>query len=439
MPRSVRALGRRVAAWLLLLVFSAPSRAAAADPQSAPASIHRLLASQEELSARLEALSPELSAARARVGQAEAEAGQSRLISNPTLDAALGGVPVSSRFNRPRFSDNAVWNVGLSETIELGKRGPRAAAADLRAQAARLNLRGTLSERMAAARSAMATALHLALRTETLEASLHDAEHASELERVRYEQKALSGMDYDRLLLELATLQAEVARSRSELEAALAGCAALLGAACQLDEAREEDLDSAVPLAARSALDAELATRPDLASLALESDAALREAELARRRAIPDVTLRVAYTRDNAADPGEALDSFSVGMSLPLPLADRGQYESARAMARAGELAGLRRALLLDARADLLGLTKRKLALEHTLELLERESLPRAKSVLESTQHAFDQGGISLTDFLLARRSYVSLRLTLLDQRFELFSIRNDLYRVLGLDARARK
>jgi cobalt-zinc-cadmium efflux system outer membrane protein len=387
----------------------------------------------------LTAVSPDLGAARARVGQAQAESAASRLIPNPTLDASLSGIPVSSRVNNPRFSGNAIWSVGLSQTVELGKRGPRSAAADLREQASRLDLRGTLGERMAAARTAMADALHLALRTATLEASLHDAERATELEKVRYEQKALSGMDYDRLLLELGTLEAEVTRSRSELEASLGSCAGLLGAPCSLEEAAEEDLDRAIPLALAAGTDSALLNRPDLAGLTLESEASRRDAELARRRAIPDVTLRVGYNRDNSADVGEALDSFSVGLSLPLPVMDHGQHESTRALARASELDSQRKALLIAARADLFGLLKRKLALEHTLGLLEQNSLPLAKSVLESTQQAFDHGGISLTDFLLARRSYVGLRLTLLDQRFELFSIRNDLYRVLGLDARARE
>ena len=41
-----------------------------------------------------------------------------------------------------------------------------------------------------------------------------------------------------------------------------------------------------------------------------------------------------------------------------------------------------------------------------------------------------------MTDLLLARRTHIALQLTLLDERFELFSIRNELERVLSLSVR---
>ena len=71
--------------------------------------------------------------------------------------------------------------------------------------------------------------------------------------------------------------------------------------------------------------------------------------------------------------------------------------------------------------------------METVLARLEKESLPRSSSVLGSTQIAFDHGGVSLTDLLLARRNHIALQLTLLDERFELFGIRNELERVLNL------
>jgi cobalt-zinc-cadmium efflux system outer membrane protein len=437
-PARIRSLVSVLGPILLAAALSAPP-AVAADSASAPISVHRLLSAPAELASRLTQANPDVAAARARISEAHAESGQSRLVPNPVLDASLEAIPISSRVQSPTFSNNALWTVGLSETVELGKRGPRAAAADLREQASRVYYTGTLAERMGAARSAMASALHLFLRTGTLEESLHDAERATELQRVRYEQKALSGTDYDRMLLELSGLQAEVSANRAEYESALGTCAALLGARCDLRGAEERDLDAALPLGEVGLTPKRLSERPDLRGLELEGEAARHEAELARRRAIPDVTLRVAYSHDNQAGAGEALDSLTVGVMLPLPLADHGQHDAARALARASELASQRASLVNLAEADASGLLRRKIALEQTLGALTSESLPRARNVLESTQQAFDHGGISLTDFLLARRSYVGLQLSLLELRFQLFAIRNELYRVLGLDAQPQK
>ncbi|MGC4091759.1 MAG: TolC family protein [Polyangiaceae bacterium] len=418
-------------------LFAATCPAESASPEELPkAPVHELLARPDQLRLRLSELSPQVGAARFRVVQARADASTTRLIPNPVLDASLSGIPLGTG-GGVRFRDSTTWNVGVSETIELGKRGPRQAAADLRSRAAQSYYTGAVSDRIGDARLAMANALHLMLRTATLEESMHDAERATALEKVRYEQKALAGMDYDRLLLELENLTAEVAHSQADYQAALADCNAILFGACDLAGTREEDLDSSLPLDEKTATSADLRQRPDVQGNLLEGQAARKDADLARGRQIPDLSLRVGYVRDNTAGAGAAADALSVGVTLPLPIADRGQHDAAKALAHARELDETRAATLLAARAELTGLLHRKQALEHTLSVLERDSLPRAKSVLESTQQAFDHGGISLTDFLLARRSYVGMRLTLLEQRYELFTVRNDLYRVLGLDARS--
>lgn len=409
------------------------SSAAYAADAAGNAVVHDLLGQPGELRKRLAQVSPQVGAARARVVQARADASTTRLLPNPVLDASLSGIPLNSGVH---FGDSSNWNVGVSELIELGKRGPRQEAADLRSRAAQSYYTGALAERVGDARLAMANALHLMLRTATLEESMHDAERATALERVRYEQKALAGMDYDRLLLELENLEAAVAHSRADYQAAIADCNAVLLGSCDLSSAREEDLNSALPLNPTASTSADLGQRPDVQGNLAERDAAQRDAELARRRKIPDLSLRIGYVRDNTQSPNGAVDALSVGVMMPLPIADRGQHDAAKALSRAQELDQQRSATLLGAQAELAGLLRRREALEHTLGRLERDSLPRAKSVLESTQQAYDHGGISLTDFLLARRSYVSLRLTLLEQRYELFTVRNDLYRVLGLDAR---
>ncbi|HET9958021.1 MAG TPA: TolC family protein [Polyangiaceae bacterium] len=398
------------------------------------ATVHQLLLDPAVLRERLASQSYDVLASKDRLAQAEASVGSARLVPNPSLDAALTGVPVSQSHDA-RFRTSSAWSVGLSQTVELGKRGPRTEAATLRQQAAQQELRATLGERLGVARLALANTLHLALRLKTLRESLADAERASGLERVRYEQKALSGMDYDRLLLDLDALRSDVLHSEAEFQAALAECSARLLARCDLTESAEQDLVSALPLVLQNG-EANLRTRPDVMQFGFEQRAAVREAEYARRRALPDLTFRVGYTRDNAAGTGEALDSISVGLSLPLPISDHGQYDARRALARASEMDHQRSAVLADARAELTGLLLRKAALENTVGVLERDSIPRAEGVLNSTQQAFDHGGISLTDLLLARRTYVALRLRLLEERFELFTLRNDLYRVLGIDTR---
>jgi cobalt-zinc-cadmium efflux system outer membrane protein len=423
----------------LALVAAAPTSALAANEdqpvQGAPA--HRLLHDAPGLSAWLSAHHPEMRASRARVRQAQAEARGARLFQNPVLDTSLSNIALSQT-SPPglNFSETRVVGVGLSQTFELGKRGPRGAAADLRARAAELDTTATLSERMTEARDALGRAVHLGLRVNILAQSLDDAERAATLERTRLEQKALSGMDYDRLLLDLANLRADFARDQAEYAAAQADCAAALAAECDLTGASEDDLLLLAP-AADASSEQRLEARPDVRSLTLEAAASERDARLAANKAIPDITLRVGYVNDSYVLAGDIRHTLGVGLTLPIPVFDRGQHDATKAREHAVEVEAEKQATLEDARADLRGLLSRKAALEKNIETLEHDTLPRSSGVLTSAERAFHEGGVSLTDFLLARRNHIALSLTRLDQRFELFQIENELYRVLGLNPAA--
>jgi hypothetical protein len=121
-----------------------PGRAAAAESAEVPTarvSVAALLRQSSRLAAWLASHSPEIHAARARVAQSRADVRTSHLLQNPVLDASLANVPVSET-NPPglSFNETAIYTVGLSETVELGKRGPRIAGAELRQKSASLQL-----------------------------------------------------------------------------------------------------------------------------------------------------------------------------------------------------------------------------------------------------------------------------------------------------------
>ncbi|HEV8548986.1 MAG TPA: TolC family protein, partial [Polyangiaceae bacterium] len=158
-----------------------------------------------------------------------------------------------------------------------------------------------------------------------------------------------------------------------------------------------------------------------------------READLAANRAIPDVTARVGYVHDRFVASGDIMNTMNFWLSLPITVFDRGQHEARKASEHALELEDSKRAVLADARANLEGLLSRKTALEANIDVLTKDTLPRSNAVLTAAEQAFHQGGASMTDFLLARRTHIALSLTRLDQHFELFEVKNELYRVLGL------
>ncbi len=375
--------------------------------------------------------SSEVAAARAQVEQARADARSSRLYPNPIADFTVANIPVGQT-NPPGLGpgDTLIFGAGVSELFEIGKRGPRAAAADLRLNAAARRSHSTLAGRVADARLALGRALYAKARYKTLDESLQAARQSADIARGRLEHQALAGVDYDRLLLDLSLLEADATRTRAEADGALQSCAAVLLAPCDLGGAEVADLD----VLSSGPAPATLEQRSDIAALRLEGEAARKDATLASRRAIPDVTLRVGYTHSQFTISGDNANALSVTAALPLPLFDRGQHDKAKALARAEELEHTARAFLRESRGEAGALGSRERALSQTLATLEKDTLPRANSVLKSQEKGLAEGQLDMTDLLLARRQAIALRLQTIDLRFELFSVKNDLRRLLGLD-----
>jgi outer membrane protein TolC len=90
---------------------------------------------------------------------------------------------------------------------------------------------------------------------------------------------------------------------------------------------------------------------------------------------------------------------------------------------------GLESRALVDARA----LLARRDVLREKLLTLTTDAIPRADAVLKSSDEAYHRGQLSLTDLLLVRREHASLLLDAVDTRYDLFTVRNTLYRTLSL------
>jgi cobalt-zinc-cadmium efflux system outer membrane protein len=422
----------------------APSPAAApATPSASPsatalaAPIATLLADPVALVAWLKRMNPDVRAAASRVQQAGAQVGQSRAWQNPTLDLGLNNITVG-HFNRPApgvtRSDTLSYTVGVSQTIELGKRGPRVEAAKLRRDASSEEYRSTLLGLVSDARGAMTRVAYIGSRQHILEDGLASAQSMADLTKIRLDRGDVSGVDQARLLLDVDRVKRDVADNQSDLQDALADCEALLFAPCQVDAATLDAAEKSAGQGAYADLDAAIASRPDLRALRLEQQAAVAEATMHRRSSIPDPTVGVAYTRDYYVASGNQPYTIGLSASIPLPFFDHGQYQALEADHRAEELSAVLQSTQRHAASDARSLVIRRRVLRSKLENIQQAALPRSKEVVDSTTIAYQRGQISLTDLLIARREHASLQLEEADTRFALFNIENDLRRALGID-----
>jgi cobalt-zinc-cadmium efflux system outer membrane protein len=409
--------------------------AAPADLSTLEVPVETLLADPARLAEWIASRNPDVAAANARVSQSEASVGQSRVIPNPTLQAGVGGLTVGTRNpSSIPYGDTVNWSVGLSETIELGKRGPRARAAELRRDASRASAHDVLAQRLADARDSMARLVYLTERHRVLDERLRSAQNVAALERVRLQHGDISGIDQDRLELEVTTVLGAAADNQADLEAARAECASLLVGVCTVGDMTMTAVDSTAPVQETyPGLEGIVRARPDIQAARLSRSAAKTDAVLYRRQAIPDPTVGVVYTRDYFLSAGNEPNTLAATVAIPLPFFDHGQHLARVSEGVAAEYGFEARALETRALADARALLARRNVLRQKLTTLTTVAIPRADAVLKSSDEAYHRGQLSLTDLLLVRREHASLLLDALDTRYDLFTVRNTLYRTLSL------
>ena len=395
-----------------------------------------LLADASRLVDWLRDRNPDVGAAAARVTQAESELAQSRLPPNPSLALSLSDVTVGST-NPPglRFSDTSIYALTMSQTLEVGKRGPRIESARLRLESERQSYLDTLAQKTAEAREALGRVAYLMSRQALLRQSRAAARQVLDLQRARFEKGDLSGNDYDRLLLDTILLESELSQNESEYRAAGHACGALLGAPCEADDSDLTGLEAAGVAPPADAVEEFLLRRPDLRALGFAAQSARQDAVLARRRAVPDPSLSVGYTRDSLTISGDQPRSLVFNAAFAIPAFDRGRRDAARAEARAAELELTRQAGAARARSEVASLAERRASLEATARRLRDEAIPRSASILEATVAAVGQGELSTTDLLLARRTHTELMLKAMELQWSAFTAGNALRQALGLDA----
>jgi cobalt-zinc-cadmium efflux system outer membrane protein len=416
-----------------------PAAAETDATASAPANVRSaaLLGNSQALIDWIRAHHPEVLAAQAGVESAQAQRRVSRLLQNPSLNVAVNGLSVG-RVHEPAhdYGDPINWSAGLQQTFEIGKRGPRGAAADLRAEEARATHGDLLAQKVADARDALARVVYLNARQSILEERVVAARQVVELEGVRLQHGDISGTDHDRLRLEAASVERDAADNHAALAVALADCAIAVAAPCSAEGSAINDLDGAaelptkLPDAAQSA-----AKQPAVRALDLEHDASMQDARFWHHRAIPDPTVGIAYTRDYYVASDAQPHTLGVFASIPLPFFDGGGAQADSSTAAAMQAQEQARALEAQFRAGASGLATRKESLERKLHLLDSDLLPLSSSIVKSAEVAYHSGQLSLTDYLIVRRDYSALLLDQTDTRFELFQVRNELRRMLGLDA----
>jgi cobalt-zinc-cadmium efflux system outer membrane protein len=395
---------------------------------------------ERALAAELWSHSPDLILSRQGLIEAEAVRDHSYVLPNPSLAAAWGTIPIGRR-NPPGASFGEVPNymVGVSEMIELGKRGPRQAAAEAGTKVAALTVDDTYRQSFFTLLETLAEQANATARRAVLNRLVGDSAESLRLQRERAKRGDVAALEVDRLEVEHLRLLSAAREAEEAQEIAVGACARILGADCPRfaseDGARRFLFEGHPGVPVDASVDDKQAVsgRPDLLALDAEQTRLRADLVLAGRAKIPDPTASVSYMHDQFEIAGNQANSLVLAVSLPLPVFDRGQVESARAKRRLEATAEAHRVLSATALRALALARQRLAVLQARARSLDEDALPRARSLAEGMDAASRRGGASLIDVLLARRAFEELQLDRLDVAATTFKARLDVRRNAAL------
>ena len=416
-----RPIGVATALIVQFLFVSALSARSVRAEETAPVSPASLVPAdyldEDKLAALLWERSPEVIEARQQVGVAGSEVTRSRLYHNPQLDLGWNTIPIGPS-NPPDLHD-PIGNipnyvVGLSELFDIAKRGPRQAAAAAELEASRGEATAVFADRFFDLLRAIGHIASNQVRATVVGEQVEEGKRLLELEQARAEKGEIARMLVDRSETEQARLLAARDAARTELEAARAECAALIAVTCPPfasgDAARAYLRDRATALLPTEWSSEIEARRPDIAALAAALRAADDRVTLAKRQAIPDVTVRFGYTYDTFVVSGDQRNSLALGMQMPLPVMDQGQADLQAASAAMLRAQRAHAALVSTGQITLAAAERQRTLIASRISKFHG-ALEKADSLRHSMEGAVQQGGMSQVDVLLARRRYQELLL----------------------------
>lgn len=401
-----------------LVLGSAPHAhaAPAADPSPtlAPSTLDPdLLADDQALIDLVWTRSPEVLLARGQASAAQAEVVRAGLYPNPelSLDASslpLGGAP--AEIDSP-WRDGPALGVGLGWTLELGKRAPRQRLAKAGFDTALGQARVVAEDRFFELLSVLSRLAMAELRADAMSGLIAQSQALLDLQEKRAQAGDIAQTEVAKAELEHARLAAQQGTALSEREEARGRCAQLVGLACPAftPPAARAWVDRALAYTLPSTLTPELqAAHPELQALDAEARQARALADVASSAAIHDLGLRAGYAYNSL--PGNIAHTASLGVSIPLTFASRGQAEAAQSQAELQRIGAQRDARIATA-ARAIETAQRRLDLARQRTRGIDQTLERARALTETLTIALQRGAGNLADLLIARRAIQEIQL----------------------------
>lgn len=389
---------------------------------SSPAAAQMPAVDENTFVAELEANDPRVEMASARIEVARSEIANARVRPNPSVSVERE-VPY---VDGTGFATNYLR---LSLPLDIsGRRGLQIDAAESGVSAATSEAKHARIEVVVHALRAFDDCAHARLRLELLMEARVALVRAVEIAQQRGKTGAASGYEVQRFQVELAAHDDELQSAQIDLRRARVQIATLLGRSGELDATSTLQLPSTLPTL--DALLAKARERGDLRAAQQREQAARGREQAAGRGWVPLPTLMAgAMTADMGAQTGTG---YVAGLSLSIPIFDRGQGDRARATAERHladtEAAWLKRQIPSGVHAAYGTLTAR---IAQTRQI-ENEQIARLDTILGAAETAFREGNASVVELLDAHRTARTVRLRELELRHQVARDKRELELAVG-------
>ena len=387
----------------------------------------------------------ELQAVRQEIAAARGLLTQSRLRPNPGVDVTFGtGRPLGSTGERE-------FEIGYAHTFELGaKRARRIDVGQVGVEIAELIVadreRQLLAEVKTRYAEALAAGRNLQMLNELWE--LTDRAYRAAQQRVAEGEAAP---------LERALLQVEAGRLTADrLLAASASARAVaalkLAAGVDASESigvRGDLKPPAVVLSLEEAIARALIERPDLKAARAEETRADAEVGLARAERVPDIIGLARYGRVQSQFPQFGLTAtgqptplrdtdhvLTVGVSIPLPFANRNQGTIEATTARRQGAALRRQFIEQSVRTDVIAAHTQYIATLRALEAFGQVVVDQSQESLKIIRGSYDLGEVELLDLLQEQRRVVETQKAYTDVLKEHYVARAALDAAIGTEVK---
>lgn len=383
----------------------------------------------------------DLIAARQEIAAASGLLTQSRLRPNPGLDVTYGtGAPLGSPGERQ-------FDVGYAHTFETGdKRARRIEVGRVGVEVAELQIADRERQLIADVKTRYADVLAAGRNLRILNDLAVTSELGLQAAGRRLSEGEASPLETALLQVEASRLTAERLVTASQGAAAAAQLKLVAGVQSAASLEVQGDLSTGpVSLTLEEAIQRALVQRPDARIARAEERRASAESAVARANGVPDVIGLVRYSRTDLEFEQFATDSsgrqvpirnsdhtLTLGISIPLPFANRNQGNIAASAARQQQALLHRQFVEATIVSEVTAAYDRYLAARQALAAFDSGVINQARAAMTTIRTTYDVGELPLLDVVQEQRRLVDTEKAYTDMLREHFLARAALEQAIG-------